>query len=436
MEMITGVREFIARGIRSKTGVNTLWLGGSSVVNGIAGAITSAIFGRYLGVSDFGTLTLIFSLMNLLTDLADLGLVNSVVRFGSQSVAEGNTSRLSSILAIVLRAKVVVGSVIIVASIVFLRPLVSYFFNHVNEQVEAFFLLSLVAVILNIAAVFFFAVYQSFGLFRNYSLLSTLRNGAKLVLVCACVFVLSRISVAVAVWTEIISVGLFLVALYGFSPVRRFSLSASEQGLQKQVFAFNKWMSMAYLINLFGGRLDVFLVGGLSDSHELGLYAASSKIASLIIVVTNSYLTVLLADLSASTSREAVQRKTRSSVAVISILVGCILAIAVFAYPVVAIVFGQQFAGAAMVLRIMCLGLAFTVAAYPFNASLFAMNKSAAFPLTSACSIATLGLGNAYLVPSYGAVGAATAFGASGVVTFVVLLSSYLFVRNHPVVTT
>jgi len=44
-----------------------------------------------------------------------------------------------------------------------------------------------------------------------------------------------------------------------------------------------------------GGRLDLFFVGGLADANALGMYSAASKIASVVVIVTNSYLLVLSA---------------------------------------------------------------------------------------------------------------------------------------------
>jgi O-antigen/teichoic acid export membrane protein len=191
------------------------------------------------------------------------------------------------------------------------------------------------------------------------------------------------------------------------------------------MFLFNRWISLYYIINLLTIRLDVFFVAGLLDANSLGLYSGASKIATLVILVANAYLTVLLVEMSSTPTAESLRTRTKSAVGTVLLFSAGIIILALLAQPVVQLLYGEQFAAAGRILQIMCVGLVFTVLAYPINASLYAANRSAVFPVMAA--VAALGLvgGNIYLIPRYGAEGAAMAFSGSGFLAWSVLAIYY-----------
>jgi O-antigen/teichoic acid export membrane protein len=155
------------------------------------------------------------------------------------------------------------------------------------------------------------------------------------------------------------------------------------------------------------------------------MYGAASKIASIVVIVTNSYLTVLLPELSAAITPELIRKKQRHSILIVSLFGLGILLLAAAADLVVEIVFGPKFVGTGTMIRVMCVGLLCVVAAYPLNATLFAWNRSEVFPIMSGAGIAALIAGNAIFIPRMGALGAAVAFSLSGVVG--ILMSSVIY---------
>ena len=419
----------LARVLKLSSVSNTLWLGSSSVVNGLLGAVSSALLARYLGLGDFGTFTLVLSLMNLMTDLGDLGMTSTFVRFGSESVAKGNMDRFQRVLTIVLRTKILLGIVICAGSVLFLRSVVGFVFTHVDDRIASYFLLSLVAVALGIAASIFYPMFQSFKDFRTPSLLSVVRILCKLVLVVLCLVVFSRISITIAIWIEIATLILFLGLNSYYSPVRTFTTSVDRQ-LQREIFSFSKWLTLYQIIALIGGRLDIVFVGGLADARALGLYGAASKISALVTSVANSYYAVLVTEASSSASGEVLRQRRRNAFVIVAMISGGIVALGALASPIVRLVFGSQFADASVILQIMCVGLILTVLAYPVNATLFALNKSAVFPIMSAVSVSVFLLSNLALIPRLGAVGAAIAFSLSAGVALLVSLTFYFFIAR------
>ena len=419
-------RVSLAGALRSSTLENTLWLGGASIVTGLAGAATSAILARSLGVEEFGVLSLVLTLMVLLSDLSDLGMSNSLIRFGAQSVGEGDIGRLRIVLSTYLRAKVYLGCLVLLAAAVFVRPVVSAVFGHVDDRVIPFFWMSLPAVALSSVAGVFAPLFQSFKKFRLQAILSVIRALAKIGILLGLVGIHFGLSIPIVLVIEMISLGMYILGAYSFAPVRGFSLKLRDEHLAREMFAFNKWISLYQIIALLGGRLDVLLLGGLSNALSLGLYGAASKVATLVVTFSNSYLTVLLPEISAGGSTEGLRKKQQTATVIVVFLAGGILALGALADPVIRVLFGATFADAAPVLRIMSIGLICTVLGYPFNAVLFALNRSVVFPVLSAVSVVVLTVVNYLLIPRFGAEGAAIGFSASSLSA---LLVSYTFYR-------
>jgi O-antigen/teichoic acid export membrane protein len=228
-----------------------------------------------------------------------------------------------------------------------------------------------------------------------------------------------------ALWIEIATAGGLLLISYLCVPRKVVSFRKTDRALRNRMLSFNKWLSLYYILSLVGGRMDLFFLGGLADSYALGLYGAASKIASIVVIVTNSYLTVLLPELSSAITPEMIRRKQRHSILIVSLFAIGILFLALIADIVVDIVFGPKFAGTGTMIRVMCIGLLCIVGAYPLNATLFAWNRSDVFPIMSGAGIAALIAGNALFIPRMGALGAAMAFSLSGVVG--ILMSGVIY---------
>lgn len=243
--------------------------------------------------------------------------------------------------------------------------------------------------------------------------------------VCLYGFVFNPLRVGDALWIEIgTACGLLLIS-YACVPRNVLSVRKADRDLRHRMLSFNKWLSLYYILNLVGGRMDLFFVGGLADAHALGMYGAASKIASIVVIVTNSYLTVLLPELSSAITPEMIRKKQRHSILIVSLFALGIIVLAISADLVVEIVFGPKFAGTGTMIRVMCIGLVCVVAGYPLNATLFAWNRSEVFPIMSAAGITALIAGNAIFIPRLGALGAAVAFSLSGFVG--ILMSSVIY---------
>jgi len=425
--------QFIRRAWSSKTLENTFWVGAASAVSALLGAVSSAFYARSLGVEDFGVLMLIISLVTMMVALSDLGISGSIVRFGAEAVAREDKSRFRSVVAVALQAKLALSGLILVFSLLFLNPIVGKVFTHVNPRIESLFALSLFAVAFGMAAGFFPPLFQSYMRFRTLAIVSVVPPLVKVIALTILISAFGSIALGNAIGLEIGIAAVLFTMSFAFSPRGVLTVFGGDRQLRRQMFSFNKWLSVYYILSLLGGRVDLFFVGGLADARALGLYSSASKIASIVIIVTNSYLTVLLPELSSALTPEMIRKKQRHSMMIVVLFAAGIVLLAAVASPVMWLLYGPAYEGGSLILQIMCVGLLFTVFAYPLNGTLFARNRTVVFPLMSAIGISVLVAANWLLIPRYGAVGAAAAFSLSGCSGFLVSTMVYfLSVRREP----
>jgi O-antigen/teichoic acid export membrane protein len=425
---LTGrIKNIMEKAWHSQTVENTFWVGAASAMSALLGAVTSGLYARTLGVDEYGVLMLIISIVTMMVSLSDLGIGGSIVRFGSEMIARGDENGFRSVLSVALKAKLALSAIVLAGAIMFLKPIVGMVFTHVDSSITSYFLLSLVAAAFGMLATFFPPIFQSYRHFRTLAAVSVSQPLMKVVVLGVYIygFVFTTLGVRDALWIEIATAVGLLVVSYLSVPRDSLSFRKADRQLRSRMLSFNKWLSLYYILNLVGGRMDLFFVGGLADAHALGMYGAASKIASIVVIVTNSYLTVLLPELSAAITPELIRKKQRHSILIVSLFALGILLLALSADLVVEIVFGPKFAGTGTMIRVMCVGLLCTVAAYPLNATLFAWNRSEVFPIMSGAGIAALIGGNAIFIPRLGALGAAVAFSLSGFVG--ILMSSVIY---------
>jgi O-antigen/teichoic acid export membrane protein len=425
--IVQRITDLLRKAWHSQTVENTFWVGAASAMSALLGAVTSGLYARTLGVSEYGVLTLIISIVTMMVALSDLGIGGSIVRFGSEMIAREDHEGLKSVLSVALKAKLALSGIVLAGAIIFLNPIVGMVFKHVDSRITSYFLLSLVAVAFGMLATYFPPIFQSFRRFRTLALVSVSQPLLKVLILAVYVygFVFNALKVSDALWIEIATAGGLLLFSYLCVPRNVLSFRKADRGLRNRMLSFNKWLSLYYILNLVGGRMDLFFLGGLADSYALGMYGAASKIASIVVIVTNSYLTVLLPELSSAITPEMVRKKQRHSILIVSLFAIGILFLALIADFVVDVVFGPKFAGTGTMIRVMCIGLVCVVGAYPLNATLFAWNRSDVFPIMSGAGIAALIAGNAFFIPRMGALGAAVAFSLSGVVG--ILMSGVIY---------
>lgn len=409
------------RALRSPTLQNTAWLGGGSAVVAALGALTTALYARLLGVEDFGVLTLLISLTTMLTALADLGIGGALMRFVPERLSRGDHLGLAAVVAYALRGKAALVGGVVTVAVVMAAPLVGLVFGHLSDRAVDLFLIMLIAVAGNAALDFFRYLYYGHREFRKYSMVAIIPAALKLLLALALALGGWRLDLGAIVAIEIVSAMAGVVAAYVFSPYRSFRWKADDSSLRSEMFDFGKWWALHGVLTVVAARVDVFFLGGLGNARGLGLYGAAVKIAAVLTMISQSFLTALLPEVTADPTPDAVERKRRTAWRLVAVFVACLGLVMVLSPLVIRLLFGGEFAESAGLLQLLCVGVMLAVLSYPLQASLFAASRSAAFSVGSGLSLAAMAGCSIALIPSMGAWGAAIASVASNTAMLLVL---------------
>lgn len=173
------------------------------------------------------------------------------------------------------------------------------------------------------------------------------------------------------------------------------------------------------------GQIDTFLLQILQTALELGLYGAPYRLISRMNIVPDSIMAGLLPALS-NLTRDAEGRRRASSLyqkifkyfLILTVPIAVITSL--MSEPIVVLLFGTEYRGAAPALTLMVWSLVFMFPNYAFKYLLTALGQQHFEALSLALSLVPHLALDIWLIPRAGATGAAAAMLAAQAVAFVV----------------
>ena len=174
----------------------------------------------------------------------------------------------------------------------------------------------------------------------------------------------------------------------------------------------NGWMALVALSAL-GGRLDVWLVGLLGGTHEAGLYALAAQLCAGVGVITQALVTTFLPAVSRFTEAHEIERFIRRWLRCLPL---ALIALAVAwptAGPLIGLVFGEAYAGSAMVFNVLFAAVLMTLVGAPLMLLMFSFGEARILALGSLLQLALRVALALPAVPRGGALGLALADVAS-----------------------
>ncbi len=225
-------------------------------------------------------------------------------------------------------------------------------------------------------------------------------------------------------WAALLGYGLAILLSAGFAfyllERRVYPFFWGESSTRENVaelFVFSFPLLLSGITAMALTWVDSIMLGAMLTVSAVGVYAAAVIAASLIYIGSEILMPIFL-----PTMTEYFARSDDSAVAevyesvsrwLLGITIPCCLGLALLARPLLVLIFGQPYAGAAAALVILALAKGVFVMSSPSSAVLRMVKKTGTiFFITLTTSVANIVL-NALFIPRYGLVGAATATGTS-----------------------
>lgn len=365
------------------------------------------LIAKILSNDDFGRLAVIMAIINGISDLSNLGMNATTIRYTAIFKAKNETDNVNILLSTVFTNIFSIGALIIVVFFLLSNYITEIFFK--DTDYSLYLILSSFGILIALLYSFFSAVFQGLQQFKSYLYFTITLSVVKIILIFYIYFIhaFSLLNVFLIVaFTPVFSllVSKFMLRGYKISPF------LYKRSMVKSTFGFSKWIFLWSICVLLQTRVSTYLLASLTTMTEVSFYDMSKKLSNVIMFGLSSYSSVLNTRLASITDKSELLNKVRKTKYVI-ILISGLLVLSVFIFPLLLkLVFGAKYDGAIYPLGIILAGLIFYVWTYPYNSGLYSLGKSKVFFYQAAIGMVTEALLAYLLIPQYGAVGAAISF--------------------------
>jgi O-antigen/teichoic acid export membrane protein len=166
---------------------------------------------------------------------------------------------------------------------------------------------------------------------------------------------------------------------------------------------------MASLCFILQVNLGIPVLNYVANAREAGLYGAGSSLLMGIDFLTVSLLTTLLPKISRLNGLDECRSYVRRSFPLFALVAVVLLPLVYFARPLVLSLFGPAYEGTIPVFQVLFFGTLGTLVTHPLYLVLYAMNRPQFHTLSAVVSLTGWVVAGMWLIPTYGAVGAAWA---------------------------
>lgn len=364
-------------------------------------AIAMIIFSRQLGPEKFGIFSVLFSLMLIISRIGDMG-INIAV---SRAIAQNHENKAMSLT---YAQNGTYLKTIIMAGVVIIGLLTTPFITSTLLGLTTDFMPIVRAVILLSTSVVVYEYINSLLQARQYFGLSVLTNTVQSTLK---LFLALATLVFAGINLNTITVGYMILPLIGAS-VGFVAINVRElvprynPKIVKSIITVARWTSISILASAVAENVDVLIVQNYLSTHETGLYAAATRIATVASLIGWSLGTVLNMRVAKYKDKVNLDRylKKGTILAILSLL--ATIALCIISYPVVTYTIGPAYLSVIPTLNILLISTALLTATTPFVALFYVFDYPKYFAVSGIITALSLLISDMILIPVYGLIGA------------------------------
>lgn len=390
---------------------NMSWLLGGRVVNMILSFFVSLATARYLGAKNLGAINYVAAYVSFFSSITSLGLSVIVIKEVSLGKEDGNQVIWTGVL---MRFLTGVFSTVAVLALVFIT-------DGQDPQLMKIALLESIAIIASAFDTFMYW-FQGKLLAKYVTIASTL---AYIGMSCYRIYLLANdadiLWFAFATSVDVILLSLALMLFYikknGFHPSISWALG---KRLMQQSYHY----MISGLIAILYSKIDQIMLKHMLDETAVGLYSAALQIAGYWGMIPAAFIQsvgpVLYKD--ADENRSLFYKRLKQSYAGIWLLNVCwSVAVSIFSYWIIYILYGEKFLGAQNALVIVVWYTGITSIGSLTQVYFATENKNQYVNYCALAGLITNVILNLLLIPRFGIEGAAAATLATYVVIHIVM---------------
>lgn len=189
-----------------------------------------------------------------------------------------------------------------------------------------------------------------------------------------------------------------------------------------EIFKYSKWILISSLTVAAIAQVDILMVRSMVGVDELSILVGGQKLANILPIVTVSLVTVLLPEISRMKQKKELNFYFRKCLLIIPasiLLVALGLPAAKYIIP---LVLGTKYTNSIIIFQIYFLGFCLGIFLTPLSLIIYNLNKEYIFALINSIQLLINIIGNYFLIPLYGAAGAAAISVAIRVIGLLIIL--------------
>jgi O-antigen/teichoic acid export membrane protein len=384
--------------------VDYLWVFlGSGFTRGVA-LLNTLIIARMLGPSHFGVFSIFYAIMILTWQLPQ-AFDGVFVTYAKKYDTKSEKDHL-------LKTSVVLKLFYLIL-VIFLSYPLSYILAKYCFQKNEVQIPILVAMLCGVCLMFLMTVasiFQEQERFARFASINAFYSVSIFVFLLAIYFIPFRIEFTLQ---SVIGIYVIVSGIIGFSSMvllyqRLGNIFDFDKEVLKTAFAQGKWFFAVVAASCIFSRIDVLFLTAYVDFKNLGIYSVAAQLIMAVDLATGSFAGICLPKAgTAVRSREAFKVFFAESIwAIILIDLGIILFIIIAPHAVI-ILYGNEYAMAGSLLRVLLYGWIFRVVFVPFSFLFISLGDSRTRFYLELWKL-TIGIWLLYLlVPRYGLIGAA-----------------------------
>ena len=390
---------------RSKIGKDSAIVLTGNILGAGLGFIATILITRTLGPAEFGLFSVALAVMGITAQISDFGISTGLVRFASLYLKTDN-QKANLMLKVSLKLKLFIGIMVFLIGFFASESLAINVFG----KPELIFLLELAFIgAFGSSLVGYISTTlqarQSFAKFAYINLIDPLIKLTLIVLL----FLTYNLNLHSALATVIIIP--FIAFLIGSLIVPRDFLKTKgdEKEALHELYHFSKWILVSVFCVMIFNRLDVFMLTYFKTAEVVGYYSAAYTFAFVFPLITGTITTILLPKISKISEKVQLREYIYNSLKFTTPIIFPLIILLFVSRPTILFIYGSAYLPSAIIFQILIVSFALSIIINPISLIIYSLNMPKILAYLNIMQLIFNFLGNLFLIPLYGAVGAAIA---------------------------
>lgn len=408
-----------------KTAKNSLLTLSSNLISQVMSFVVAVLLGRTMSVADYGLYSILNNIATFVSDLADMGMNGAITRFVAEYRSRRDQASEEQLITYALKRKIRNLVLVFIALVLAAKPIASLFLKDAQAYPYVYLITLTCGFSLFVGAMR--AILQGRQEYGKYFVSMVTWN----VVWCAVIFGLflaDKMTIAASIIAGAVSglVNLVLCTkLIGYDVKRIVKKSVIAPDVKSRFNTFGNWMVLWSVFVLLQSKADVFMLATFTTAEQVSYYDIATKVIKPVLMVISSYGQVLNPLFASMPTKDELNKQIRTVIKVISLVCALIVLAILVVGPAINLVFGTKYNQSVVPAQLLLFALIFYVWQMPFNSALYAINKPNVFAFAALIGLVATVIGNYFLLPPLGAVGAAITYIVAQIIGLVVAFIAY-----------